>query len=63
MTGRIESFENLRWLRRERVERDIETYIIQVLDEPYDVFILKLWNTIFVPFLGEEAGELIGERG
>ena len=61
MTGRIESFENLRWLRRERVKRDIGTYIIQILDEPYDVFVLKLWNTVFVPFLAKEAGELVGE--
>ena len=45
------------------MKRSIETHIIQILDEPRDISVLKLWNAVLVPFLVEDAGEPIGKLG
>jgi len=41
----------------------METYIIQILDEPHDVSFLKLRNAVLVSFFVEDAGEPIRKLG
>jgi len=46
-----------------QVWRNGETHFAQILDEPYDILVLKLWDTAFELCIVEEVGELIGKLG
>ena len=39
------------------------TDIVQVLENPHHIFVLKPSNGLFVPFPGEDDGESLGELG
>jgi len=45
-TGSIKGTGNLHKLSRERVTATSETHIVQIFDEPHDIFVSKLWDTI-----------------
>jgi len=61
-TGRIKSIENLRWLSREQVKGNAKTYVVQVLDYPCDISILKIYKANFVRF-PMDVHKLIGKPG
>ena len=41
----------------------IETYAVQIVNKPNDLFVQEIWDAFFVLFLVEETDELIGKLG
>jgi hypothetical protein len=47
-TGGIESIESLRWLQREVGKGDAATHIVQIVNEPHQIVIVKVWHTLHI---------------
>jgi hypothetical protein len=43
-TGRIEIIESLGWLKRRAREGDAVTYIVQIVNQPHQITVLKVWH-------------------
>lgn len=42
---------------------DLETHAVQVLDEPYQILALQVWNNVLILVPAEEVAKLGGKFG
>ena len=61
--GRIEVIESLGWLKRRAREGDVGTYLVQIVNHPHQITVLKVRDRFLKLFLIKNVAELVVECG
>ena len=59
--SRIENIESLHWLQRRLRMADGVTYLVQIVNQPHQIIVLKARHTSLILFPVKGIGELVVE--